>query len=84
MTPEDALAEVGKVNERLKMLDEQLQHAMSDPGSWAVPRLQQEISESLARKRWLLEQIEPMQRAGALNNSLAPKRRPASGTGRRG
>jgi hypothetical protein len=76
MTAEEALAEVGTVNERLTMLNEKLQQAMSDPGSEAIPQLQQEISEALARKRWLLEQIEPMQKAGGLDSHQRQRKAP--------
>jgi predicted translin family RNA/ssDNA-binding protein len=76
MRAEEALAEVGKVNDLLKMLDEKLQQAMSDPGSEAIPQLQQEISEAMARKRWLLEQIEPMQKAGALDSPQRQRKAP--------
>jgi hypothetical protein len=75
MTAEEALAEVGKVNELLTMLDEKLQQAMSDPGSEAIPQLQQEISEAMARKEWLFDQIQRMEKAGALEPT--PRRRRA-------
>jgi hypothetical protein len=56
-----ALAEI---DSRLLGLDENLQHAMSDPGSEAAPRLQREISQAMARREWLLEQLLQMQRSG--------------------
>jgi hypothetical protein len=64
MTAEEALTEVGKVNERLQELDRKLLNATSDPGSEAVPQLQQEIAEAMARKEWLLGQIQRMEKAG--------------------
>jgi predicted translin family RNA/ssDNA-binding protein len=64
MTAEEALTEVGKVNERLLELERKLLHATSDPGSEAVPQLQQEIAEAMARKEWLLGQIQRMEKAG--------------------
>jgi hypothetical protein len=65
MTAEEALAEVGKGNERLRELDGMLRHAVRDPASKAVPPLQQEIAEALARKGWLFEQIQRMERAAS-------------------
>ena len=64
MTPEEALAEVEKVNERLRELDRMLHRALRDhPASRAAPLLQQEIEEALARKDWLLGQIQRMEKA---------------------
>jgi hypothetical protein len=63
MTTEEALAEVGKVNERLSALDHQLHHAIRHPASGMIPLLEREISDAMARKEWLLEQIQRMQRA---------------------
>jgi hypothetical protein len=64
MTAEEALDEVGKVSERLQELDRKLLRATSDPGSEAVAQLRQEIAEAMARKEWLLGQIQHMQKAG--------------------
>jgi hypothetical protein len=63
-TAEDALNEIERINERLRLLDEQVRHAMSNPTSQAVPQLQQEISDAMARKQWLFEQIQRLQKAG--------------------
>jgi hypothetical protein len=57
MTAQEALAEIDKVVNRLRGLDENLQHAMSDPGSEATPRLQREISEALVHKERLLDRL---------------------------
>jgi hypothetical protein len=57
MTAQEALAEIDKVINRLRGLDENLQHAMSDPGSEATPRLQRQISEALVHKQRLLDQL---------------------------
>jgi hypothetical protein len=65
MTAQEALNEVGKVNERLQELDRKLLCAASDPGSEAVPQLQQEIAQAMARKEWLLGQIQRMDKAGS-------------------
>jgi hypothetical protein len=64
MTAEEALTEVVKVNERLQELDRKLLRAASDPGSEAVPQLHQEIAEAMARKEWLLGQVQHMRKAG--------------------
>jgi hypothetical protein len=64
MTAEEALAEIDKVKNRLRDLEEDLQRAMSDPGSESVPQLQQEISEATARKEWLLEQLQQIRQSG--------------------
>jgi hypothetical protein len=65
VTAEEALAEVGKVNERLRELDGMLRHALRDhPASRAAPLLQQEIADAMARKDWLLDQIQSMEKAG--------------------
>lgn len=64
MTAEEALTEVGKVNEQLQELDRKLLHATSDLGSESIPQLQQEIAEAMARKEWLLGQIQRMEKAG--------------------
>jgi hypothetical protein len=64
MTVKEALAEVGKVNEWLQELDRKLLSATSDPGSEAIPQLQQEIAETMARKEWLLGQVQRMEKAG--------------------
>jgi hypothetical protein len=65
MTAEEALAEVGKVNELLKQLDKKLHHAISDPTSKAVPLLHREISDVMARKERLFDQIQRMEKAGS-------------------
>jgi hypothetical protein len=57
----------------LARLHEMLQHAMNTPGSDAVPLLQQQISEAAARKEWLFDQIQRMEKAGALEPT--PRRR---------
>jgi hypothetical protein len=57
MTAQEALAEIDKVVNRLRGLDENLQHAMSDPGSEATPRLQREISDALMHKQRLLDRL---------------------------
>jgi hypothetical protein len=65
MTAEEALAEVGKVNERLRELDRMLHLALRDhPASKAASLLQQEIEEALSRKAWLLGQVQHMESAG--------------------
>jgi hypothetical protein len=65
MTAEEALAEVAKVNERLRELDGMLRHALRDhPASRAAPLLQQEIADAMARKEWLFDQIQRMEKAG--------------------
>jgi predicted nucleic acid-binding Zn-ribbon protein len=63
MTAEEALAEIDKVKNRLRDLEEDLQRAMSDPGSESVPQLQQEISEATARREWLLEQLQQIRQS---------------------
>jgi predicted translin family RNA/ssDNA-binding protein len=57
VTAEEALAEIGKVNELLRELDAKLRLVPSS----AVPQLQQEIAEAMARKGWLFEQIPRME-----------------------
>jgi Mrp family chromosome partitioning ATPase len=47
---QEALAEIEKIDRRLIGLDENLQHAMSDPGSEATPRLQREMLQAMARR----------------------------------
>jgi hypothetical protein len=64
MTAQEALAEIDKVVNRLRGLDENLQYAMSDPGSEATPRLQREISEALVHKQRLLDQLLQTQLSG--------------------
>jgi hypothetical protein len=65
MTPAEALTELGKVNERLRELDRMLRRALRDhPASRAAPLLQQEIADAMARKEWLLDQIQRMEKAG--------------------
>jgi hypothetical protein len=61
MTAQEALAEIDKVVNRLRGLDENLQDAMSDPGSEATPRLQQQISEALRHQQRLLDRLEASQ-----------------------
>jgi hypothetical protein len=63
MTAKEALAELDKVTSRLRDLEEDLQHAINDPGSAAVPQLQQEISEAMARREWLREQLQQIQQS---------------------
>jgi hypothetical protein len=64
MTVEEALAEVAKVDERLRELERMLRRALRDhPASRAAPLLQQEIADELARKEWLLDQIQRMKKA---------------------
>jgi hypothetical protein len=65
MTADEVLAAVGEANERMAMLDEKLQQAMSDPGSEAISQLHQEIAEATTRKEWLLDQIQRMEKAGS-------------------
>jgi hypothetical protein len=57
MTAEEALAEVGKVNERLRELEEKRHQAASCPITEALPQLQQEIAGAAARKEWLFRSI---------------------------
>jgi hypothetical protein len=64
LTAEEALAEVGEVNERLANLHEMRQHALNT-GSDAVPHLQQQIAEAATRKEWLFGQIYRMRKAGS-------------------
>jgi hypothetical protein len=61
---EEALAEVGEITERLRMLEDKLRQAMTGPASAAIPQLQQEIAQATARKEWLLDQVQRMQKAG--------------------
>jgi hypothetical protein len=56
MTARDALAEITIVD-RIRGLDEDLHHAMSDPGSAAATRLVREIADAIRRKEWLLDQL---------------------------
>jgi predicted translin family RNA/ssDNA-binding protein len=65
MTAEEALAEFGKVTEQLRMLEEKLRQAITGPASTAIPQLQQEIAEAMARKEWLFDQIQRVERAGS-------------------
>jgi hypothetical protein len=65
MTAEEALAEVGKVSERLRELDAMLHRAIRNPASRAVPLLQQEIADAMARKEWLFDQIQRMEKAAS-------------------
>jgi hypothetical protein len=65
MTAEEAIAEVGKLNDRLRELDEKIRQAMKGPAWEAIPQLQQEIAEATARKQWLLAQIQRIQKAGS-------------------
>jgi chemotaxis regulatin CheY-phosphate phosphatase CheZ len=65
MTEEEALADLDKVNERLRELERILRNALRDhPASRAAPLLQQEIADAMARKDWLFEQIQRMEKAG--------------------
>src|SRR5262245_2587215 len=61
---QEALAEIEKIDLRLIGLDENLQHAMSDPGSEATPQMQREMLQAIARREWLLEQFSLMQQSG--------------------
>jgi hypothetical protein len=61
VTAEEAIAEVGQVSDRLRELDEKLRQTMSGAVSAAIPQLLQEM----ARKQWLLAQIQRMQKAGS-------------------
>jgi hypothetical protein len=65
MTAEEALAEIGKINARLRELDDKLQSAMSDPGSESIPQLHLEIAEAMGRKQWLIGQIQRLEKAGS-------------------
>jgi hypothetical protein len=65
MDAEQALAEVGKVNERLRELDTMLHRAVRNPASQAVPLLQQQIADAIGHKEWLLGQIRRIQRASS-------------------
>jgi len=58
MTADEALAEVGKVNDRLRELDVMLRHVVRDPASRAVPLLQQEIADSMARRDQLMQFVQ--------------------------
>jgi hypothetical protein len=59
MTAEEALAEVGKVNDRLRELDGMLRHALRDyPASRATPLLQQEIGDAMARREYLMQLVQ--------------------------
>jgi hypothetical protein len=61
---QEALAEIERIDRRLIGLDENLQHAMSDPGSEATPQLEREMLQAMARREWLLEQLLQMQQSG--------------------
>ncbi|HET6220790.1 MAG TPA: hypothetical protein VFE11_01440 [Dongiaceae bacterium] len=63
MTAKEALAELDKVTSRLRDLEADLQRAINGPGSAAVPQLQQEISEAMARREWLREQLQQIQQS---------------------
>jgi hypothetical protein len=71
VTAEEALAEIDKVNELLRELDAKLRLVPS----WALPQLQQEIAEAMARKGWLFEQILRMEKAGALKPTPPRRKR---------
>jgi hypothetical protein len=59
MTAEEALAKVGKVNDRLRELDGMLRHALRDhPASRATPLLQQEIGDAMARRDQLMQFVQ--------------------------
>jgi hypothetical protein len=66
MTAEEALAEIGNVNERLQELEDKLQCAMSDPGSESIPQLHQEIVEARGRKEWLVGQVQRLEKGRTL------------------
>jgi hypothetical protein len=57
MTARDALAEIAAIIDRIRSLDEDLHHAMSDPGSAAATRLVRDIADAIRRKEWLLDQL---------------------------
>jgi hypothetical protein len=65
MDADQALAEVGKVNERLKELDAMLHRAVRDPASQAVPLLHQQIADTMTRKELLTKQLKQIQRSSS-------------------
>jgi hypothetical protein len=65
MTAEEAIAEVGKLNDRLRERDEKVRQAMNGRASETIPQLQRGIAEATARKQCLLAQIQRMQKAGS-------------------
>jgi hypothetical protein len=58
MTADEALAEVGKVNTRLRELDRMLRRAVRDPASRAVPLLHQEIADAMASRDHLMQFVQ--------------------------
>jgi hypothetical protein len=58
MTAEEALTEVGKVTERLKELDEMLHRAVRNSTSEAIPLLQQQIEDAMARRAYLMQFVQ--------------------------
>jgi hypothetical protein len=58
MTAEEALTEVGKVTERLKELDEMLHRAVRNSTSEAIPLLQQQIEDAMARRDYLMQFVQ--------------------------
>jgi hypothetical protein len=58
MTAEEALTEVGKVTERLKELDEMLHRAVRNSTSEAIPLLQQQIEDAMARRDYLMRFVQ--------------------------
>jgi hypothetical protein len=78
MTADEALAEISKVIELLKQLDKKLRSAIRDPTSKALPLLQREISDAMARKEWLFDQIQRMEKAGSLEPPPSRREREAS------
>ena len=58
MTAEEALTEVGKVTERLRELDEMLHRAVRNTTSEAIPLLQQQIDDAMARRAHLMQFVQ--------------------------
>jgi tartrate dehydratase alpha subunit/fumarate hydratase class I-like protein len=58
MTAEEALTEVGKVTERLRELDEMLHRAVRNTTSEAIPLLQQQIEDAMARRAYLMQFVQ--------------------------
>jgi hypothetical protein len=64
MTADEALAEVGKADERLRKLRQRLHETKRGPITEVIAKLEQEIAEETARRNWLLDQIQRMEKAG--------------------
>jgi hypothetical protein len=58
MTAEEALTEVGKVTERLRELDQMLHRAVRNTTSEAIPLLQQQIEDAMARRAYLMQFVQ--------------------------